>query len=148
MSNNRAQASTISAASPTMRCWCSGLLPEFSQDVPAEAERIDAAASKSSSEIRDLRHLLWRSIDNDDSRDLDQLSVAEALTGGRSRSSSPSPTSTRWSKQDSAIDDHARTNTTSVYTAGADLPDAAGEALDRPHLARTRARSGWRSSSR
>jgi exoribonuclease II len=33
-------------------------------------------------DIRDLRVLLWASIDNDDSRDLDQLSVAQLLSGG------------------------------------------------------------------
>ena len=44
--------------------------------IPGPAQRDDAG-------IRDLRELLWCSIDNDDSRDLDQLTVAETLAGGR-----------------------------------------------------------------
>ena len=32
--------------------------------------------------LRDLRDLLWASIDNDDSLDLDQLTFAEVLPGG------------------------------------------------------------------
>ncbi len=55
-----------------------GLLPEFSEAVLVETDRIAGATKPSAAGIRDLRHLLWASIDNDDSRDLDQLSVAEA----------------------------------------------------------------------
>ena len=47
-------------------------------------------------------------------------------------------------KRGTALDDHARHNTTSVYTAGADLPDAARAALDRPDVAQRRTRIGWR----
>src|ERR1700749_3899976 len=61
-----------------------GLLPDFSDAVIAEVNAIagPAEAPTSGGAIRDLRDLLWCSIDNDDSRDLDQLSVAEALPGG------------------------------------------------------------------
>ena len=54
-----------------------GLLPDFSPAALAEANAITEAVSETDSSIRDLRGLLWASIDNDDSRDLDQLSVAE-----------------------------------------------------------------------
>ena len=57
-----------------------------------------------------------------------------------------SPTSTRWCSRDTPIDAHAAHNTTSVYTGRADLPDAAGAALDRPHLA-DRGRGPPRASS-
>ena len=93
-----------------------GLLPEFSEDVLAETERIDGAASKSPPEIRDLRRLLWASIDNDDSRDLDQLSVAEELPNGQARILVAIADVDALVRKDSAIDGHARTNTTSVYT--------------------------------
>ena len=43
--------------------------------------------STSNGQIRDLRDLLWASIDNDDSRDLDQLTVAESLPGGQGENS-------------------------------------------------------------
>ena len=59
-----------------------GLLPDFSPAVMAETASIAQAAAQTGAAIRDLRELLWASIDNDDSRDLDQLSVAEPLAGG------------------------------------------------------------------
>src|ERR1700720_2267694 len=56
-----------------------GLLPDFSPAVIAETDQITQAAAASGAAIRDLRALLWASIDNDDSGDLDQLSVAEPM---------------------------------------------------------------------
>jgi exoribonuclease-2 len=50
-----------------------GLLPDFSTDVVAELDKIQAPATANIEEARDLRGLSWASIDNDDSRDLDQL---------------------------------------------------------------------------
>ena len=58
-----------------------GLLPDFAPAVLAEVARIDGAATDGGATVHDLRELLWCSIDNDDSRDLDQLTVAEALAG-------------------------------------------------------------------
>ena len=71
-----------------------GLEPDFSSAAQAEAASAVNAAARPEPSARDLRGLLWASIDNDDSRDLDQLSVAEPLPAAPSRSSSPSPTST------------------------------------------------------
>src|SRR5439155_1177805 len=59
-----------------------GLLPDFSAAVQAEADAITKPAADSSPSIRDLSGLLWASIDNDDSRDLDQLTVAAPMAGG------------------------------------------------------------------
>src|SRR4029077_2691995 len=56
-----------------------GLLPEFSEAVQTELRSITHAASSSEPSVRDMRGLLWASIDNDDSLDLDQLSVAQPL---------------------------------------------------------------------
>src|SRR5436190_5580492 len=59
-----------------------GLLPTFSSGVSAELQTLQASAMASGvSGIRDLTGLLWCSIDNDDSRDLDQLTVAQNATG-------------------------------------------------------------------
>ena len=55
-----------------------GLLPDFSNIVLAELERIQAPVSQNSKEFRDQKDLLWASIDNDDSLDLDQLTAVES----------------------------------------------------------------------
>src|SRR3981081_3617761 len=57
-----------------------GFLPDFAPRAVAELNAITGPATELAT--RDLRGRLWCSIDNDDSRDLDQLSVAEALPGG------------------------------------------------------------------
>jgi exoribonuclease-2 len=99
-----------------------GLLPDFSSAVMAETERITHAAVASGADTRDLRHLPWASIDNDDSRDLDQLSVAETSPDGAVKVLVAIADVDALVKKDSAIDAHARTNTTSVYTAAQIFP--------------------------
>ena len=99
-----------------------GLLPDFSAAVLAETRRITHAAAASGAAIRDLRGLLWASIDNDDSRDLDQLSVAEPMAGGAVKILVAIADVDALVKKDSAIDGHAWTNTTSVYTAAEIFP--------------------------
>jgi VacB/RNase II family 3'-5' exoribonuclease len=99
-----------------------GLLPDFSAEVIAETNSIAKAATLSDSSLRDLRHLLWASIDNDDSLDLDQLSVAEQLPGGAVRILVAIADVDAIAKKGSTIDGHARTNTTSVYTAAEIFP--------------------------
>ena len=66
-----------------------GLLPEFSDAVKREVENIRSPAIKNDSQIRDLRGLLWASIDNDDSEDLDQITVAERSEEHTSELQSP-----------------------------------------------------------
>jgi VacB/RNase II family 3'-5' exoribonuclease len=66
--------------------------------------------------------LLWCSIDNDDSRDLDQLSVAEPTAEGTVKVRVAVADVDAIVRKDSAIDAHARTNTTSVYTAAEIFP--------------------------
>jgi VacB/RNase II family 3'-5' exoribonuclease len=99
-----------------------GLLPDFSAAVIAEANAITHAAAPADNSIRDLRGLLWASIDNDDSRDLDQLSVAEAMPGGAVKILVAIADVDALVKKDDAIDGHAWTNTTSVYTAAEIFP--------------------------
>ena len=99
-----------------------GLLPEFSPAVLAETNAITSAAAESSASLRDLRGLLWASIDNDDSRDLDQLSVAEPMSDGDVKILIAIADVDATVKQGSAINAHAGTNTTSVYTAAEIFP--------------------------
>ena len=98
-----------------------GLLPDFSQDALAELSAIRAPAAGDGG-VRDLRSFPWASIDNDDSRDLDQLTVAEKLPGGFVRVLVAIADVDALVGKGSAIDGHARTNTTSVYTAGGIFP--------------------------
>jgi VacB/RNase II family 3'-5' exoribonuclease len=99
-----------------------GLLPDFSSAARTETDAIAQAGAPSDGSIRDLRGLLWVSIDNDDSRDLDQLSVAEPLAGGAVKLSVAVADVDAVVARYSAIDEHARTNTTSVYTAAQIFP--------------------------
>ena len=99
-----------------------GLLPDFSPAVLAETNAIKTAAAAADSSVRDLRGLLWCSIDNDDSLDLDQLTVAEPEAGGLTKIFVAVADVDSIVKVGSAIDGHARTNTTSVYTAGELFP--------------------------
>ena len=99
-----------------------GLLPDFSAEVRAEMNAITHAATQSDPAIRDLRRLPWASIDNDDSRDLDQLSVAVPLSDGLVNILIAIADVDASVKPGSAIDSHARTNTTSVYTAAEIFP--------------------------
>src|SRR6187402_768122 len=95
-----------------------GLEPEIPQAARAEAASFpDSSAADPS--LQDLRALLWCSIDNDDSRDLDQLTVAEPLAGGSTRILVAIADVDALVERGTPIDEHARNNTTSVYTAAA-----------------------------
>ena len=95
-----------------------GLLPDFSAEAMAELARIQAVATDRHSDIRDLTGLLWASIDNDDSRDLDQLTVAEPRSDRSVKILVAIADVDALVTKDSALDAHAKHNTTSVYTAG------------------------------
>lgn len=100
-----------------------GLLPDFSPQVLAELEGIQAFATAMNGEsVRDLTDRLWASIDNDDSRDLDQLTVAETLPGDQVKLWVAIADVDALVKNGSAVDEHARHNTTSVYTAAQIFP--------------------------
>jgi VacB/RNase II family 3'-5' exoribonuclease len=99
-----------------------GLVPDFPPPALAELELISGPAAPGGKQTRDLRGLPWCSIDNDDSRDLDQLTVADAMPGGASRVLVAIADVDAVVKKGSALDDHARLNTTSVYTAAVTFP--------------------------
>ena len=99
-----------------------GFLPDFSRAALNELEKIQQVDWGVEAQKKDLRHLLWVSIDNDDSLDLDQLTVAEALPDKSVRILVAVADVDALAKKNSAIDEHARQNTTSVYTAGKTFP--------------------------
>jgi exoribonuclease-2 len=99
-----------------------GFLPEFSGDVLGELETVRHSDHKVEPAGVDLRHLLWSSIDNDDSLDLDQLTVAEVLPDKQVKVLVAIADVGSLVSKNSAIDAHARHNTTSVYTAGGIFP--------------------------
>src|SRR5512141_561594 len=99
-----------------------GLDPDFPRGALDQLEQIQAPAREKDPSIRDLRDLLWASIDNDDSRDLDQLSVAEELAGGTVRVLVAVADVDAIVKKGTPLDARAEQNTTSVYTAGGIFP--------------------------
>ena len=99
-----------------------GLQPEFSAAVDQQLRAIRGAAHETGAAIRDLTGLLWCSIDNDDSLDLDQLTVSAPLPHGGLRLQVAIADVDALVKKDSAIDEHARRNTTSVYTSARIFP--------------------------
>ncbi len=101
-----------------------GLLPDFSAAALAELDRLQSPAKSGSGPqgVIDLRSLLWCSIDNDDSRDLDQLSVAEAMPGDKIKVLVAIADVDSSITRGMALDEHARINTTSIYTAGEIFP--------------------------
>jgi len=98
-----------------------GLEPDFPAAALAEVKAL-AGAADAGDGVRDLTALLWCSIDNDDSRDLDQLTVAEALPDGATRVMVAVADVSAMVPPGSALDEHAHANTTSVYTPPQNFP--------------------------
>ena len=99
-----------------------GLLPDFPPAVLAELRIIQPPTAVDGGAVRDLRDLLWCSIDNDDSRDLDQLTTAQTMPGDKVKVLVAVADVDALVSAGTAIDDHARHNTTSVYTAAKVFP--------------------------
>jgi exoribonuclease-2 len=99
-----------------------GLLDSFDDACLAQLETIVGPASESGPDIRDLRGLPWCSIDNDESRDLDQLSVALLLPDGSVRVFVAIADVDALVGRGTPLDAHAGHNTASVYAAGHVFP--------------------------
>lgn len=99
-----------------------GLEPEFSPRVHQQLASINGAGSESGADIKDLTGLLWCSIDNDDSLDLDQLTVCEVLADGTVQLMVAIADVDALVRKATPIDDHAYMNTTSVYTSARIFP--------------------------
>ena len=136
MSNSRATLREIARQAMLER----GFEPGYAPAAVAQAQQLSEDAFPRA-DRRDLRHLLWCSIDNQDSRDLDQLSVAD-VRGGETAILVAIADVDALVPCDSPIDRHAHTNTTSVYTPAEIFPmlperlstdlTSLGEGVDRP----------------
>jgi VacB/RNase II family 3'-5' exoribonuclease len=95
-----------------------GFDPSFAAQVPQQLAELKAHPPQVApgGDIRDLRSLLWSSIDNDTSRDLDQIEVAERLPNGDIKVLIGIADVDAFVAEHSAIDEHASRETTSVYT--------------------------------
>jgi len=92
-----------------------GFEPDFPPDVLRDVGAIAAPASGAGPGIQDLRALLWSSIDNPESRDLDQVEFVERLPNGDLRVLVGIADVDALVPDGSATDRHAGHNTTSVY---------------------------------
>lgn len=101
-----------------------GFVSDVSARVRAELDGIERAngAVGVSSDVRDLRGLLWSSIDNPESRDLDQVEVCEPVDNGLVRLRLGIADVDHLVPKDSGIDERAAANTTSLYTGVATFP--------------------------
>src|SRR5580658_237333 len=95
-----------------------GFQPDFPPEVQKQLADIKSHPPQltPSDKVRDLRHLLWSSIDNDTSKDLDQIEVAERLPNGDIKVMVAIADVDAFVAKDSPIDQHAARETTSVYT--------------------------------
>ena len=95
-----------------------GFDPQFPPAVQQQVAQIEAhpPVVAPDGKVRDLRSLLWSSIDNDDSKDLDQIEYAEDLTNGRTRLLVGIADVEVFAARNSPIDAHAARETTTVYT--------------------------------
>jgi exoribonuclease-2 len=101
-----------------------GFHPDFGPQVQQQIAQLKAQPPRitTTPEVRDLRGLLWSSIDNDTSKDLDQIEVAERLPNGDSRVLVGIADVDMFVAKSTPIDQHAAQETTSVYTGTAIFP--------------------------
>ncbi|HVH86275.1 MAG TPA: RNB domain-containing ribonuclease [Terriglobales bacterium] len=95
-----------------------GFNPQFPPPVQQQVGQIQShpPAITPNGSIRDLRSLLWSSIDNDDSKDLDQIEVAERIGEGQIKVLVGIADVDTFAGKDSPIDAHAAREATTVYT--------------------------------
>ena len=101
-----------------------GFDPEFSGQVQQELAELKAHPPQVApgGNIRDLRDLLWSSIDNDTSRDLDQIEFAQRLQNGETKILVGIADVDTFVPKSSGIDAHAAKETTTVYTGVKNFP--------------------------
>jgi len=98
-----------------------GFKPDFPSGTEEQIEQIRAVVKGTHDGLPDLRALLWSSIDNDTSRDLDQIEVAERVDGGIRVKVGVADVSAAV-KKGTPIDQHAAFQTKTVYTGVRNFP--------------------------
>src|SRR5216684_8018402 len=101
-----------------------GFEPDFPADAQQQLSQLIAHPPQISAggDVRDLRELLWSSIDNDTSRDLDQIEVAERQPDGQTKVLVGIADVDAFVPKSSPIDQHAARETTTVYTGVRNFP--------------------------
>lgn len=101
-----------------------GFEPDMPAAVPAQLAQLQRNPPRiaPTGDVRDLRHLLWSSIDNDTSRDLDQLEVAESVGDGAIKIMVAIADVDAYVAKATPIDAHAAMQTTTVYTGVSIFP--------------------------
>jgi exoribonuclease-2 len=120
---------TSTASTPDLRSIAlraminSGLATDFPPEVLREAVSLTKTITHTASgSVRDMREVLWSSIDNHESRDLDQVEYVERLPDGRLRLLIGIADVDAFVPKGSVIDRHAFANTVSVYTPAVIFP--------------------------
>jgi len=117
MSNHNSRSGPIDLLSIARQAMLeAGFVPDIPPEVSREVQILESKPAASTGQTRDLRKLLWSSIDDRKSRDLDQVEYAERLQNGNIRVLVGIADVDNLVTLGSAIDDHARRNSTSVYT--------------------------------
>lgn len=99
-----------------------GFEPDFPPQVAQQLQDLKKRSLQTENGARDLRSLLWSSIDNDTSRDLDQIEVAERQPDGSIKVLIGIADVDAFVAKGSPIDDHAARETTTVYTGIRNFP--------------------------
>ncbi len=101
-----------------------GFEPDFPPQVPEQLAQLRSRPPQVSpgGDVRDLRQLLWSSIDNDTSRDLDQIEVAQRLSNGDVKVMVGIADVDTFIPKLTPIDQHAARETTTVYTGIRNFP--------------------------
>src|SRR6202051_878430 len=101
-----------------------GFQPDFPPETEQQLAQITAHPPQltPSGSVKDSRNLLWSSIDNDTSKDLDQIEVAQRLPNGDVKIMIGIADVDAFVAKGTPIDEHAARETTSVYTGVAVFP--------------------------
>jgi exoribonuclease R len=97
-----------------------GFEPEYPPEAHQQVAELKAHPPQiaAGGDIRDLRDLLWSSIDNDTSKDLDQIEVAERLSNGDTKVLVGIADVDAFVARDTPVDKHAYKETTTVFPLG------------------------------